>query len=62
LYFLKRCGMLKKIGVKRVNVMCHKCRQRGEVSHNGEVVARLEEMVAKLKEALTEVAIVEYAA
>lgn len=33
-----------------------------EVSYSGEVVARLEEIVAKLKEALTEVAIVEYVA
>ena len=44
------------------NVPCHKCSQCGEVSYNGEVVARLEEIVAKLKDALTEVAIVEYAA
>ena len=44
------------------NVPCHKCSQCGEVSYSGEVVARLEEIVAKLKEALTEVAIVEYAA
>ena len=44
------------------NVPCHKCSQCGEVSYNGEVVARLEEIVAKLKEASAEVAIVEYAA
>lgn len=44
------------------NVLCHKCSQCGEVSYSGEVVARLEEIVEKLKEALTEVAIVEYAA
>ena len=44
------------------NVPCHKSSQCGEVSYSGEVMARLEEIVAKLKEALTEVAIVEYAA
>lgn len=44
------------------NVPCHKCSQCGEVSYSGEVVARIEEIVGKLKEALTEVAIVEYAA
>ena len=44
------------------NVPCHKCSQCGEVSYSGEVVARLEEIVAKLQETLTEVAIVEYAA
>ena len=43
------------------NVPYHKCSQCGEVSCSGEVVARLEEIVAKLKEALTEVTIVEYA-
>ena len=44
------------------NVLCHKCRQCGEVSYSGEVVTRFKEIVAELKEALTEVAIVEYAA
>lgn len=44
------------------NVPCHKCSQCGEVSYSGEVVARIEQIVKKLKEALTEVAIVEYAA
>ena len=44
------------------NVPCHKCSQCGEVSYSGEVVARLEEIVERLKETLTEVAIVEYAA
>lgn len=44
------------------NVPCHKCCQCGEVSYSGEVVVRIEEIVKKLKEALTEVAIVEYAA
>ena len=44
------------------NVPCHKCSQCGEVSYSGEVVARLGEMVVKLKEAPAEVAIVEYVA
>lgn len=44
------------------NVPCHKCSRCGEVSYSGEVVARLEKIVSKLKEALTEVAIVEYSA
>lgn len=44
------------------NVPCHKCSQCGEVSYSGEVVAKIEGIVKKLKEALTEVAIVEYAA
>ena len=44
------------------NVPCHKCTQCGEVSYSGEVVMRIEQIVEKLKEALTEVAIVEYAA
>ena len=44
------------------NVPCHKCSQCGEVSYSGEVVTRLEEIVATRKEALTEIAVVEYAA
>ena len=44
------------------NVPCHKCSQCGEVSYSGKVVAKIEEIVEKLKEALTEVAIVEFAA
>lgn len=44
------------------HVPCHKCSQCGEVSYSGEVVARIEEIVKKLNEALTEVAIVEYVA
>lgn len=41
------------------NVPCHRCSQCGEVSYSGEVVARLEEIVAKLQATLTEVAILE---
>lgn len=44
------------------HVPCHKCTQCGEVSYSGEVVMRIEQIVEKLKEALTEVAIVEYVA
>lgn len=43
------------------NVPCHKCTQCGEVSYSGEVAAQIERIVSKLREALTEVAIVEYA-
>ncbi|MDO5573226.1 MAG: type II toxin-antitoxin system MqsA family antitoxin [bacterium] len=44
------------------NVPCHKCTQCGEVSYSGEVVAQIEKIVARLKDAYTEVAVVEYAA
>ena len=44
------------------DVPCHKCEQCGEVSYSGEVVAKLEQIVDKLKEASTEVAIISFAA
>ncbi len=44
------------------NVPCHKCSQCGEVSYSGETVTKIEEIIAKLKEALTEVAVVDFAA
>ena len=44
------------------NVPCHVCKQCGEVSYSGKTVAKIEEIIEKLKETLTEVAIVEYAA
>jgi YgiT-type zinc finger domain-containing protein len=44
------------------NVPCHKCTQCGEVSYSGETVAKIETIIAKLKDALTEVAIVEFVA
>ena len=44
------------------NVPCHKCGQCGEVSYSGDVVAKIEEIIEKLKGVLTEVAIVEYVA
>lgn len=42
------------------NVPCHKCCQCGEVSYSGEVVVQIEKIIEKLKEALTEIAVVEY--
>jgi hypothetical protein len=44
------------------NVPCHKCSQCGEVSYTGATVAKIEEILAKLKDVLTEVAIVDFAA
>ncbi len=44
------------------NVPCHKCSQCGEISFSGETVARIEEIIDNLRKALTEVAIVEFAA
>ena len=44
------------------NVPCHKCSQCGEVSFSYQTMKQLEKIVANLKQALTEVAIVEYAA
>lgn len=44
------------------NVPCHKCSQCGEVSYSGEVVAQIEKIIGKLKDALTEVSVVEYTA
>ena len=44
------------------NVPCHKCSQCGEVTYSGQTVARIEEIIAKLKETLTEVAIVDFVA
>lgn len=44
------------------NVPCHKCSQCGEVSYSGTTMAKIEDIVNVLKNALTEVAIVEFAA
>lgn len=44
------------------NVPCHRCEQCGEVSFSGRVASRLDAIVEKLKGALTEVAVVEFAA
>lgn len=44
------------------NVPCHKCKQCGEVTYNGMVVKRLEQITEQLENTLTEVAIVNYSA
>jgi len=44
------------------NVTCHKCVQCGEVSYSGDTVAKIEKIVDNLKQALAEVAIVDFAA
>ena len=44
------------------NVPCHKCSQCGEVSYNGEIVAKMEAIINRLKKELAEVAIVDFAA
>lgn len=44
------------------DVPCHKCEQCGEVSYSGDVVAKLEQIVNKLKDDSTEVAIITFAA
>ena len=44
------------------HVPCHKCLQCGEVSYKGITVARIEQIIQNLKDVLTEIAIVEYAA
>lgn len=42
------------------NVPCNKCSQCGEVSYSGTTVKRIEEIVAHLKNTLTEIAVVNY--
>ena len=44
------------------NVPCHKCDQCGEEAFSFEVSQRLEQIVDKCKEALTEIAVVNYTA
>lgn len=44
------------------NVPCLKCDQCGEVFINGEIAARLEQIVAGFEKALTEIAVVNYTA
>ena len=44
------------------NVPCHKCSQCGEVSYGGAIVSEIEKIVEKLRDVLTEVAIVDFAA
>ena len=44
------------------NVPCHKCSQCGEESFSFEVTQRLEIIVDRCKDALTEIAVVNYSA
>lgn len=44
------------------NVPCHKCDQCGEESFSFEVTERLEQIVDRCKDALTEIAVVNYSA
>lgn len=44
------------------NVPCLKCSQCGEVSYSGTVIRQIENIIEKLKNSLTEVAIVNYSA
>lgn len=44
------------------NVPCYKCDRCGEVVINGEVAARIEEIVAGFEKVLTEIAVVNYSA
>lgn len=42
------------------NVPCSKCAQCGEVSFNGTVIRRIEQIVAQLQNSLTEIAVVNF--
>ena len=42
------------------HVPCYKCTQCGEVAYNGETMEHIEQIVDSLREAVTEVAIVDY--
>lgn len=42
------------------NVPCNKCTQCGEVSYSGVTIKRIEEIIAQLKNTLTEIAVVNY--
>ena len=42
------------------NVPCNKCTQCGEITYSGVTLKQIEEIVGKLKDSLTEVAIVNY--
>ena len=43
-------------------VPCSKCSQCGEITYTGTVAKRLEQIVAELEKALTEIAVVNYSA
>ena len=42
------------------NVPCMKCSQCGEVSFTGDVVKRLEDIMASLQDTMTEIAVINY--
>ena len=42
------------------NVQCNKCTQCGEITYSGVTIKQIEDIVGKLKDSLTEVAIVNY--
>ena len=57
------CSSEKKLALREsAFTLFEDASQCGEVSYSGKTVAKIEEIVEKLKEALTEVAIVEFAA
>lgn len=51
---LKNCIVVIK------NVPCQKCEQCGEVIINAEVASRIEEIVSRFEQVLTEIAVVNY--
>ena len=42
------------------NVPCHKCSQCGEVTYSLDVAERLEQIVDSLREAVTEIAVIQF--
>lgn len=42
------------------NVPCNKCSQCGEVSYNGTVMKQIENIISKLQNSLTEIAVVNF--
>ena len=44
------------------NVPCFKCEQCGEVVYTASVTKRLEQLIAELEKALTEIAVINYSA
>jgi len=51
---LEKCIVIIK------NVPCKKCSQCGEISYNGTVVTKLEEIINQLENVMTEIAVVNY--
>lgn len=44
------------------NVPCYKCEQCGEVVYTASVTKRLEQIIAELEKAMTEIAVINYTA